>query len=384
MLNSLIVIQPIDLCNLNCSYCYVPGRRNPKVMSDAVLDSCARVIFNSSVTASDNPKDAIRISWHAGEPMTVGIKFYERAIQYLRKYGHDSPFIMNIQTNGTLINQEWCDFFRENQFEVTVSIDGPEHIHDYCRKDWKGRGSFYKVIKGIDLLRKNNLPLRALSVLTDYSLDYPDEIYAFFKEHEFSYVGFNAEEQEAYNQHSSFGSYKSPNTKQLSLRFKTFMSRIFDLWEADRRPFELREFNELIDIIVRFKASDFNEGILNSPSIAFSIITISKDGDITTFSPEMAGGTAENPKKFVIGNVSEIQSFDELEKNDNFLHQRDAIFQGIRNCAKECHYFSLCGGGCPANKFYENSNFESTKTMACILTKQIISDVVIEKLEERS
>ncbi len=387
MINTLLVIQPIDLCNLNCSYCYVPGRRNPKVMSDEVLEATARVIFNSSVTIPDDSEDLVKISWHASEPMLAGMDFYEKALEVFTKYQGKSRFRFNIQTNATVVNQEWCDFFNAHNFEIGLSVDGPEFIHNRYRKDWKGKGSFSRVMKGIDCLRENNIPLHGLVVITDYSLDYPDEVYAFFKDNNFKHVGFNLEELEAFNQKSSMVNLSHAENirhSQLAARFSHFFSRLYDLWEKDGYLFHIREFEEVIDKIKYIKTTEFNDHPLRSSLVAFSNITITKDGNVSTFAPEMAGGTAEDPNKFVIGNVLNIESFDDLEKNENYQRLRDAIFKGIRNCASECSYFDLCGGGCPSNKFYENGKLDSTETMMCIFMRQILTDIVIEKLSRCS
>jgi len=350
------------------------------------LEATARVIFNSSVTIPDDSDDLVKISWHASEPMLAGMDFYEKSLAVFKKYQGKSRFRFNIQTNATVVNQEWCDFFNKHDFEIGLSVDGPEFIHDQYRKDWKGKGSFSRVMKGINCLRDNNIPLHGLVVVTDYALDYPDEIYAFFKDNDFKHVGFNLEELEAFNQASSMVNLADAGNirhSQLASRFTHFFSRLYDLWEKDGYLFHIREFEEVIDKIRYIKTTDFSDHPLRSSLVAFSNITITKDGNVSTFAPEMAGGTSEEPNKFVIGNVLNIKSFDELEKHENYLNLRNAIFKGIENCAKECSYFDLCGGGCPSNKFYENGRLDSTETMMCIFMRQIMADVVIGKLSRR-
>lgn len=384
MINKLIVLQPISLCNLNCSYCYVVGRRDPKLMSEDVVDACARVIFNSSVVTPHGPQDKILISWHAGEPLAAGIDFYQKAVDTFKRHNHQNiPYTMNIQTNAVLLNDAWCDFFKANDFTVSMSVDGPEFIHNRFRVDWKNKGSFDRVLKGMRYLKKHKIPLTAICVITEESLSFPDEIYTFFRDHHFTSVGFNVDEKEGTHAQSTYESSSidssiSPHTLE---KFKQFFTRLFELWKRDGKPFSIREFDHLLLKMGFYAKHDYETFVFATESIAFANIGITKTGDIVTFSPELAAGTPDDPKKFVIGNVLDIQSFDELEQNANFQSQLKEITQSIRNCAQECEYFDLCGGGTPANKFYEKGSFEATETNFCILTKKMMTDVVLEQLK---
>lgn len=160
------------------------------------------------------------------------------------------------------------------------------------------------------------------------------------------------------------------------------MSTIFKLWEEDGRKIWIREFNGLIAHIASIRAG--NSPLTNyMPSheiLPFGIVVVSKEGKISTFSPELAGGIPKEQDQFVIGNVLNIKTLDELIKNENFKRQQLAINKGVENCAASCDYFELCGGGSPSNKYYETGSFEATETSHCIFTRQIITDVVLNSL----
>ncbi len=341
-------------------------------MGDDILEASIKLLFCSPEVIYN---DVLTILWHAGEPLAVGIEYYQKAVDLIEKYNiDDKKLVLAIQTNGTIINQAWCDFFKKYNFEVGISIDGPQFIHDKQRRDWNDHGSFDRVMRGAKLLLENGLGLNAIAVITNDSLDYAKEIYEFFKVNKFTSFGFNIDENESTHTSSSFTDLSDDHIN----RFKNFLSTLYDLWVQDHRAIEIREFIETFNYF-GFVKDNPNSYILSTDSTAFSIITISKTGDICTFSPEMVGGTASNENEFTIGNVLDISSFDELRENLNFKKQLRSILKGMENCASNCNYFSVCGGGSPSNKYYETGSFEATETMYCKLSKQTLVDVLLEK-----
>ena len=378
MLLDLLILQPIDLCNLNCSYCYLPGRRDPKLMSDEILEASIRCAFNSSFITPISDSDRLTIVWHSGEPLSAKIPFYQKALSLISKYNvKNIPIKNNIQTNATLINQEWCNFFKENDFEIGVSIDGPKFLHDTHRRDWKNRGSFDKVMTGITLLRENKLPLRAICVLTKKSLSYAYEIYNFFKNNGFQSVGFNIDEVEGFNNSSSMEMQDSIE------EYKQFMSKMYDLWTNDNKIMEIREFDTATKTLLSKRYHPEYQAI-STETLPFAIVSITKDGYITTFSPELSGGIPSNRKNFAIDNVINIDSLDELIDNPRFIDMKNKIFTGVNNCAQKCKYFELCGGGSPSNKYSEKGSFEATETIACTFSRKALIDVMLTKLRHKS
>lgn len=383
MITELVVLQPINLCNLNCSYCYLPGRQNKKKMPDHILEKSMQVIFNSNFTKPSEKKKFLKILWHAGEPLLAGIDFYEQAIEYLAKYNINKvPVEMHIQTNATPITQTWCDYFIKRNIQVAVSLDGPEFLHNKYRKNWHGHGSHKLVMKGVECLKKNNLPLRAICVLTKDSLDHPIEMYEFFKMHGFESINFNVEEQEGIHELSTLNIANADSLKiNIIDKYTHFMSTFYDLWNNDGRPFHIREFDRLFKVLKWNKMFGTKIFLPSIETAGFGIITISKDGNISTFSPELANGTLDDPGKFNLNNIMNINSFDELIDNPNFQSQLSAIKKGVEMCSKECEYFSVCGGGSASNKFYENGRFDSTSTSTCTLSYKVLTDIIINKLK---
>ena len=128
----LIVLQPTSFCNLNCRYCYVPDRRDKERVSAAVLEKSIELAVNSDLIDKE-----CEFLFHAGEPMTVGMEFYRKTALLIDKHNNDSKkFHKVIQTNATLVNEEWCSLFQKYRYKLGVSIDGPEFLHNLNRKNW--------------------------------------------------------------------------------------------------------------------------------------------------------------------------------------------------------------------------------------------------------
>ncbi len=169
-------------CNLNCSYCYYLEKeklyenRKKMQMSDSTLE----LYVESYIQAQ--PVQEVLFTWHGGETLLRDISFYKKALSFQRKYGRGRHIDNSLQTNGTLLTDEWCKFFKDNNFLIGISIDGPEHCHDHYRKNKGGKDTFNQVMKGIELLQKHGVEFNTLSVINDYNVDYPLEIYNFFKE----------------------------------------------------------------------------------------------------------------------------------------------------------------------------------------------------------
>ncbi|HEY6913822.1 MAG TPA: anaerobic sulfatase-maturation protein [Paludibacter sp.] len=177
-------------CNLNCSYCYYLEKaklyenRNKLQMSDETLEK----YIESYIQAQPVPE--VLFTWHGGETLLRDISFYRKALALQKKYGRGRNIDNSLQTNGTLLTDEWCKFFKDNNFLIGISIDGPEHCHDVYRKNKGGKETFRQVMKGIELLQKHGVEFNTLSVINNYNVDYPLEIYNFFKEIGSRYMQF--------------------------------------------------------------------------------------------------------------------------------------------------------------------------------------------------
>ncbi len=177
-----LMLKPIgSACNLDCSYCYYLdkamqyGGREP-VMDDELLERCIRecIAANTAGQAS--------FCWHGGEPLLLGVDFFRRAVALQKRYAEGRQISNTIQTNGLLIDAEWCDFFAENDFLVGLSLDGPRDVHDAFRRTRGGEGTFDRVMRAVGQMLERGVEFNTLSVVNSLSEGRGAEIYAFLRD----------------------------------------------------------------------------------------------------------------------------------------------------------------------------------------------------------
>ena len=169
-------------CNLACKYCYylekslLFEKHSPQVMDDALLEKFIHDYIGAQTTQE------VLFTWHGGEPLMRPLQFYKKAVALQRKYAAGRRIDNCLQTNGTLLTEEWCRFFKEQGWLVGVSVDGTQEMHDAYRRAKGGGPSHHKVMQGIRLLQKHGVEWNALAVVNDLNAGHPKEFYRFFKE----------------------------------------------------------------------------------------------------------------------------------------------------------------------------------------------------------
>lgn len=346
-------------------------------MSEITLRAALRLLLSRCTSG-----DSVRILWHAGEPLAVGLEFFEHATRIIHECNPCGVRLcQTIQTNGTLIDEAWCRFFAREKILVGLSVDGPAVVHDHHRRN-RGNGPTHAgVMRGLNLLKKHGLPLHAIAVLTPHSLNFADEIFDFFARVGFQSVGFNLEETEGVHT-SAFGGHKAEASPSRE-KYKAFMSRLFERWRhAGMRP-RIREFESMSFAIGAFLRNHSFHRTADD-LIPFHNIVVTREGEISTFSPELASGIASDPLRFSMGNVHKISSFDELVTNPKFQELAREIQKGVTRCRSECEYFPICGGGTASNKYYEKGTFDCTETTTCALHRKTLAHVVADGLRKLS
>jgi len=365
---SLVVIQPSPFCNIDCRYCYLADRANQKVIDERTLDKIFERVFES-----EHLGERFSLLWHAGEPLAVPVDFYEKACARLRQFNRRNIRIkQHFQTNATLINQAWCDFFTAHEAHVSVSIDGPRQIHDANRVTRSGRGTFEQAMRGVRLMQQNGMSIHNIAVLTRASLEQPDEMWNFFLSEGITNLKFNVEEVEGIHAESSVRDSEDRD------RYQAFFRRIAELRKRSGAKVWIRELDQMADR-VRF-GSDELESELNVP---LATLSFDCEGNVSTFSPELLTVRHAKYQHFKFGNVF-TSGVDEILHNELFLTAHADIERGVSRCRAECPYFSVCGGGEPSNKLAENGTFDCTETMHCRLTIQSLCDLVVQDEESAS
>jgi uncharacterized protein len=367
---SLLVVQPTPYCNLNCDYCYLPDRANRARLAPELLDPILERVLESPFVGDD-----ITLLWHAGEPLIMPRSFYDDATARIQAAlaRHASPPIaisQSIQTNATVIDQAWCDCFQRNQISVGVSIDGPAFLHDRHRVTRTGLGSHAASMRGIHWLQRTGIPFHVICVLTQESLDYPDEIFGFFLEHGITEVGFNMEETEGENLASSL---ECPDAEA---RYRTFLERIWQLTAQSQGRFRLREF-EMVCALA-YADARLERTYMNNP---FVIVNVDHQGRFSTFDPELLAVHTEEYGDFVLGNVLH-DSLESVLTTEKFQRIQRDMASGVERCRQSCDYFGLCGGGAGSNKYWEHRSFDCTETQACRYRIKAVADVALAGLEE--
>ena len=362
-------MQPTPYCNLDCTYCYLPGRARRAIMSPAVLDAAL-----SCLLRSDRAAQQLELLWHAGEPLSAGLPFFRRAVELIHRHNVESRQIVNsIQTNGVLIDKDWCRFFAENDFRIGISIDGPAYLHDKHRVNWAGRGTHKRTLEGCRLLRRSGIEPGALCVLTRDSLDHPDDIYNFFLAENLLAVGFNPEEVESANSKTSLCCAGVDSTLS---KYKAFFSRILELHVSSNPTIRIREFDMLAAALL-LKRKTPRSYWRPAEVIAGGILTIQYGGEVTGFSPEFAGWNHPSYPTIVLGNVL-TDSLDTILSRLASSSIAHDVRRSVALCADSCKWFDLCGGRFLTNKLAENGTLLSSETIACRHHLQAIGEVFLE------
>lgn len=311
-------------CNLNCAYCYRANKRgngDSKRMSYEVLE---RFISQYIELNPVNPS----FGWQGGEPLLMNIDFYEKAMELQRKYKKPGTKISNnIQTNGTLIDERWAKFFKENNFLVGISIDGPPEYHDVVRVDQGGNPTLKRVLKGREYLEKNRVDYNVLLVINKYNVKHAVKVFNFLIKNGFYYIQLiPCTDFDAVTQNLTEYSIKPED-------YARFMCDIFDQWVSYDNP---EIYVNIIDILLH---SYFG---LQPPYCVFDqtcdkMITVDFNGDVypCDFFVE---------EQWKLGNIME-EDLGHMLNSEVFKEFRQKMFQLSEEC-KQCEWFFTCHGGC--------------------------------------
>jgi uncharacterized protein len=363
----LLVVQPTPFCNIDCRYCYLPDRSNKAVVTDKTLSNLFSQVFASGWTGEE-----LSVVWHAGEPTVLPVDFYRRAFRLID--GLKPPGVEinhSFQTNGTLLDDDWCDFFVEQRVNVGVSIDGPQRLHDINRRTRSGRGTFDRTIAGIRLLRRKGVPFHVITVLSAESLAAPEDMFRFYADEGIEHVCFNVEESEGGHVSESFAD------SGIEDAYYRFLSEFWRLSAASPGTIKfIREIDEAVQLVLRPSEA----GFFNQLVEPFAVMSVDWRGNISTFSPELLGLKHADYEDFILGNINRDRLTD-LRQRPVLQKMLADIRSGVALCQERCEYFSVCGGGEPVNKLFENGGFSTTETTYCRMTKKRATDLVLDRLD---
>ena len=345
-----VMTKPIGaICNLDCEYCYYLEKEElyPETksfrMEDSTLENYIRQYIETQSTLSE-----ITFAWQGGEPTLMGIDFFRKAVELQDKYRRSGMTIRNsLQTNATIINDEWATFFKENNFLIGISIDGPPKLHDHYRFDKKGDPSSADVLRGLRLFQKHEVDYNILCVVNNYNGDYPVQIYNYFKDLGAQFMQFIP-----IVEHFGDGSEVSPrsiNPKQ----YGRFLCAVFDEWvKEDIGKIFIQIFDVSLEAWLGFKPSlcIFNETCGDAMAMEHNGDVYACDHYVT---PEyLVGNIGETPIADII-NLPFQRKFGEDKKDT------------LPPYCLDCEVRFVCNGGCPKNRFIDTPNGDPGLNYLC-------------------
>lgn len=335
-------------CNLDCSYCYYLDKAvqyggRESLMSVELLEEYVRQYIEA------NEVDKVTFCWHGGEPTLIGLDYYRKAIAFQRKYAGGKKIENTIQTNGTLINEEWCNFFAANGFLVGVSLDGPKDIHDAFRHTRRMKPTFDRVMETIRMFRRSGVEFNTLSVVNRLCEGRGAEIYRFFRDTVGSrYMQFlPAVEHTVTREDFHRPLIVSPETPGAELApwsvsaegYGRFLCDIFDQWV-------LRDvggcYVQMFDATLALWCG-LQPGVCTMGETCGDALVVEHNGDVYSCDHFVY-------PQYLLGNIREtpLKELYASEKRIRFgLAKRNALPSG---CLR-CKYFSVCHGECPKHRF---------------------------------
>lgn len=357
-----VMLKPAGAhCNLACKYCYYLEKNKlyptaqRHLMSDEMLEQFTREYIEAQTM------NQMLFTWHGGEPLLRSIDFYRKALSLQQKYAGGRCIDNVIQTNGTLLTDEWCEFFAQNHWLVGISIDGPQPYHDHYRLTAAGKPSWQKVMQGIKLLKKHGVEWNAMAVVNAYNVNHPLEFYRFFKENGCQFLQFTpiVERLTRHEDGRTLASLADKNEIPLSEASVTpeqwgyFLCAIFDEWV---RKDVGKIFVEIFDCTLA-NWMGISPGICAYSKECGHAGVMEHNGDVYSCDHFVF-------PEYKLGNIRDHSLIDMLygEQQQEFSRLKHSSLP--RQC-KECDMEFACHGECPKNRFMKDKYGDSGLNYLC-------------------
>ena len=350
-----VMAKPIGpICNIDCKYCFYLEKENlyPEnqleknnwVMPDDVLEE----YIKQKIESTDLEEESF--TWQGGEPTLLDVEYFKKAVNLQRKYANGKKINNSFQTNGILLDNEWCKFFKDNSFLIGLSIDGPRELHDRYRVDKGGRPTFDRVMHGLSLLKKHNIDFNTLTVVQKDNSYYPIEVYNFLKEIGSGYMQFiPIVERVTRVNDNSIVSQSSVESEQ----FGNFLIEIFKQWVLkDVVKYFVQIFDVSLEAWLGLQASLclFNETCGKAMAIEHNGDLYSCDHFV--FLENKLGNIMENPLIKML----------ESEQQNKFGNDKKNTLPVY---CKNCEVKFVCNGECPKNRFINTPDGEFGLNYLC-------------------
>ncbi|WP_218508289.1 radical SAM protein [Variovorax sp. dw_308] len=379
----LIVLQGTSFCNLNCSYCYLSesSRKQRGSMSLEAIES----VF-SRILASPYVGETLHVSWHSGEPLVLPPDYYRRAIDRIlglkkQLLPHGLRVRFDIQTNGTLIDASWCEFFKDYRdvLGVGVSCDGPDFLHDAHRHTWAGKPTHRQTVRGMDMLRANDIVFDIIAVVSEKGLAYPREFLNFFR----PYAGRIGEFH--FNLLDEFtGNAPSPAwTARYAGKYERFLESLLSEIRSTDDALVVRNFSSFFEHLLA-DAEGAAQRTARTLSRPFKTLNIDIAGNVSTF----YAGLAEDGCKDIYGDGRGLtvgnllsQELEDIARSPKLQRIADDFERSHRACESSCEFASVCPGGYNLVKHNRFGTFEATETPECFVHVKTFARVMLQDIE---
>ena len=322
-------------------------------MTEQLLEKFIEEYLNSQTMPE------VLFTWHGGEPLMRPISFYKKALELQKKYSKGRKIDNCLQTNGTLLTDEWCIFLKENNFLIGVSTDGGQDFHDEYRRDKSGAPTFHKVMKGINLMKKHGVEYNCLAVVNDFNADYPVEFYQFFKDIDCRFIQFSPI-VERKSVHESGLSLSLPEEEAVlsdmsvsSLQWGKFLCAIFDEW--------------IKEDVGKFYIQYFDATLAGWVGQQPGICTLAKHcghAGVMEFNGDVYSCDHYVFPEYKLGNLN-TSSLVSMMYSERQLKFGTDKFDKLPAQCRRCEFLFACNGECPKNRFITTSDGEPGLNYLC-------------------
>ncbi|WP_326614358.1 radical SAM protein [Streptomyces scopuliridis] len=355
---SAVLMQPTTLCNLDCSYCYLPDRKVARRMSVEVAEAVATGVREWS------RRHPVTVAWHGGEPLAVGPAYFRSLVEPFGP-GESHAVAHKVTTNATRIDDAWCEVFSQVPVQVTVSIDGSGEANA-SRMDWAGHPSTAQALRGIDTLRRAGIGFNVIAVVSDLSSGAAGRLYRFACEVGCESLAVNVAEKKGV-----YAGGREPQTGAVA-----FWQELAASWQADPR-IRIRDLDHAYTYIHE-ELSGAAAQRADRPIKPLPLVTW--DGHFLPVGAELAGFRSPHHGPFTAGNVLDTPLAALAARAEQVPWVAEAL-AGIANCRSQCEYFAYCRSGQVANKYFETGRLDTTETAYCRTSKINLLEGILRHAE---
>jgi uncharacterized protein len=358
------------VCNMACKYCYYLEKNKLYAnhvrhnMSDDVLENFIRRYIEAQTT------DAVQFTWHGGEAMIRPLSFFKRVVELQNKYAAGHAILNSLQTNGTLMSEDWCKFLRDNRWLVGLSIDGPQEFHDEYRRSADGKPTFQRVMRAVNMLNRHNVEWNAMAVVNDYNADFPDEFYNFFKQIDCRYIQFTpiVERLQAHTDGRLLAAPSQTGVQMMPYsvtpqQWGNFLCRVFDLWVRED--------------VGKFFVQIFDATLANWMGVQPGICTMARTcghAGVMEFNGDVYACDHFVFPEYKLGNIAD-KTFVEMMYSPEQTAFGEAKATQLSDKCRACKYLFACNGECPKNRFALNPGDDARENYLCAGYRQYFEHV---------